>query len=156
MGLSKLMVFVLCINLFMYIGVNSTVMHVEGSDELTPYKWNGDIFDILFDDGLAVQNSIDLEIKSNATSYGTFDLNTDLSGVPDQSGGQSTGEGGISFLDGLKILWSIIPTLWNIALSPITLFFSFGMPLAVGILVGIPLAFINILSIIILIRGGGG
>lgn len=62
---------------------------------------------------------------------------------------------GFSFFDALNIVWSFILFMLNIIFAPIGLLVGTGMPLAVQLMLGIPVAMAYIFGIIVLIRGGG-
>ena len=150
--LMKLIALMLFMNLFLYVGFNF-VRSSDGyymNDELK-FHWKGDLIDTLMNDQINMQQ-VAHDTRNNLTNYNLEFTNSTVV-IPSQYGGEDSGSGGISFLDALKIVWSIIPTLFNIAISPLTLLFNFRMPVLIGIMVGIPYFVLIMFSIFMMIRG---
>ena len=140
--LMKVIVLLFCVNMFVYIGGNYQYM-VTGNIDDKPVKLSGDLIDVLMK-----HRPTNLNSTAEAITFGG-----NLS-QPSMVGGELVGTGGgISFLDGLKIVWSIVPTLFNVATAGLMIFFISGMPPIVGLLVGVPLTLIFVLSIFAFIRG---
>ena len=134
----KLISALLVMNIFMYVAVNFSIS-ADGENQLNEdfnFYFKGDLVDT-FMGGRHNLDTITQNTKEGWTSYG-IELNGTFTTVPDQEGGTSVGVGGMSFLDGLKIIYSFILTLGNVIISPLTLFFNFRMPFFVGLLFGIP------------------
>jgi len=149
----KLFIVLLTVNLFVYLGINYTVS-ADGSSELNKqlnFHWEGDLIDTMLQ-GRGTLNDITENTKNNWTDY-NVKINGSLMTIPDKSSGISIGTGGISFLDGLNIIYAFIRTLGNVIVAPITLFFNFRMPVFIGILFGLPYV---ILLMTTLIMGGIG
>jgi hypothetical protein len=60
-----------------------------------------------------------------------------------------------NFIDIIRIIWSIVPFLFNVIMSPITLFMNFAIPSVIGVMIGIPYMMILILAIFSFFRGSG-
>ena len=140
--LMKVIVLMFCINMFVYIGGNYQYM-VTGNPDDKPVKVSGDLIDVLMKYRPTNLNS----------TAGAIAFSGNLT-QPTKAGGELVGSGGgISFLDALKIAWSIVPTLFNVATVGVMVFFINGMPLILGLLFGIPLNLVFLLSIFAFIRG---
>jgi len=138
----KLIVLMFCVNMFVYIGCNYQFM-VTGDLDDKPVKLSGDVIDILMKYRPQAFNSTAESIA--------FDGNLSQ---PALAGGEQVGTaGGISFLDALRIAWSIVPTLFNLATAGVMIFFIAGMPPIIGLLVGVPCTLLLLLSIFAFIRG---
>ncbi len=149
----KMMSVLFILNIFMYVGVNFS-MSADGENNLNKnynFHFNGDLIDTFIKD----QGTLDTmtqDYKENWTSYG-IEFEGNFTGIPDQQAGISTGQGGIVFLDPLRILWSFVKTMGNVAVAPLTLFFNFNMPVLIGLMIGIPYFIILVLTIFAFIRG---
>lgn len=154
--LIKLFSVLVVLNIFMYMGVNFSIS-AEGGNSLNEdynFHFEGDLIDSFF----TGQNNLDTitqDTKENWTSYGV-PIEGNFTSLPSQEAGEISGQGGIIYLDALKMVYSFIKTLGNIAIAPLTLFFNFRMPVFVGLMIGIPYFIIIFLSIIGFIRGVGG
>ena len=153
--LMKMITLIVFLNIFLYIGLNF-VKSTDGyymNQELKFY-WKGDLVESLMNNQVSLENVA----ASTRDNYTDYDLNfsSDFTTVPSQYGGSSAGgTASISFLDSLKIAWAIIPTLFNIAVSPLTIFFNFRMPIFFGLMLGVPYFVILTFSIFLFIRGVG-
>ena len=153
--LIKMVTLLIVINIFMYMAVNFSIT-AEGKDAL-----NKD-YNFYFENDLISQymggynnvNKLTEDAKTNWTSYG-LKFSDAYNAVPSQAGGISTGAGGISFLDNLKIAWDFILTLFNLITAPLTLFFNFRMPVFVGLMIGVPYFLILLFCVFAMIRGVG-
>ena len=138
----KLLVLLFCANMFVYVGGNYQYM-VTGDLDDKPVKVSGDLIDVLMKFSPS---------PLNATAGSVvFD---DSLGIPVKESGEQVGTaGGISFLDIPAIMWGFFVTLFNVATAGVTIFFIAGMPPILGLLVGVPLTLLFLLSIFALIRG---
>jgi len=155
-GFIKLSTIIMVLNIFMYLGVNFA-MNAEGTSGLNDnynFYFKGDMIEVFMGDS-AYNNMNELinNTKNNWTSYG-LEVNGEMMNLPEQEGGELVGTGGgVSFIDGLKVLWAIIPTMANIVLAPLTLFFNFKMPIFIGLMIGLPYLFILGISFYALLGG---
>lgn len=156
--LNKMILLLLIMNVFCYISVN-LVRSMDGNymNEELKFYWKGDLIETLLTNRTSADISLSEMALSTRENWTYYDVNFNdaVVTVPSKSGGQSTGQGGISFLDALDIIWSIIPTLFNIAVSPLTIMFNFRMPILFGLIFGIPYFAIILFSIFAFIRGTG-
>jgi len=164
----KMATFLLLLNLTYYISVNMIFVpydvdtmdsceyklvgdtcHAPLEYELGIYQVPGDIIDIIFKD------NVHTAVSNYQQGYKTvnFDLQDQWQTEPEQAGGESIGTDIISYLDAIKIIWSIIPTLFNIALTPLMLFFASSSNLMIVLLLGVPYVIIFVLTIFFFIRG---
>ncbi len=161
----KMMVLVICLNTFLYLGTNYA-MENTGFQQEGAARLNGDLFDIL----LTSKSNIDTDFQlysdslrdgTNYSSGTSYNLSTTDSGglgtFPPQEPGQSgtTESGAFSFLDALSIAYAGIKSMFNIAIMPLTLMTNNDLPPLFAILIGFPLAILQLITIIVLIRGGG-
>jgi hypothetical protein len=143
--LIKIIVLLFCVNLFVYVGMNYQYM-ITGDTDDKPFKLQGDLIDLLMKFTPA---------PLNATA-GTTVFNESVLGMPPKEAGGLVGTGGgINFLDIPAILWSFFATLFNIVGASILVFFVGGMPSVVGLMIGAPLALIELLCVFAFIRGVG-
>lgn len=153
-GFIKLATIIMVLNIFMYLGVNFA-MTAEGEqiNEEYNFYFKGDLISIFV--GNSTSQKIDTIVqntKDNWTDYG-LESEGDLFNTPQQESGEVTGEGGISLIDSLKVMWAIVPTMGNIVISPLTLFFNFDMPIFIGLMIGIPYIFLLGISFYALLGG---
>ncbi len=162
----KMLVLVICLNTFLYLGTNYA-METTGFEQQGAARLNGDLFDILLESKSSIDT--DFQLYSNSLRDGTnysfgasYNLSTTSSGglgtFPTKEAGQSTTSesGAFSFLDALSIVYSGIKSIFNIAIMPLTLMTNNDLPPLFALLIGFPLAILQLITIIILIRGGGG
>jgi len=138
----------------LYIGINMLKSN-DGyymNSGLT-FHWKGDLIDKLMY-GETNMKSLADSTRTNWTDY-AVNFTGALTTEAQKTGGQSIGAGGISFLDALDIAWAIIPTLFNIAVSPLTIFFNFRLPVLFGLMLGIPYFIMAVVTIFMFIRGSG-
>ncbi len=162
----KMLVLVICLNTFLYLGTNYA-METTGFEQQGAARINGDLFDIM----LTSKESIDTDFQlysdslrdsKNYSTGANWNLSTTDSGglgtFPTQETGSSatTESGAFSFLDALSIGYAAIKSLFNIAIMPLTLLTNNDLPPLFAILIGFPLAILQLVTLIILIRGGGG
>ena len=154
-GFIKLATILVTLNMFMYLGVNFA-MNAEGTSGLNEeynFYFKGDLIEVFMGDeayselNQAVQNT-----KDNWTSY-NVNAQSDVMDLPEKESGEVIGEGGVSFIDALAVLWAIVPTMANIVIAPLTLFFNFDMPVFLGIMIGVPYIFLLGISFYALIGG---
>lgn len=156
--LNKMIVLMLIMNIFSYISVNlvaSLDSHYMNED--LKFHFKGDLIETL----LSNQTSADVSLTEMAEytrdnwTYYNLEFDESVVSVPNKQTGEAVGNGGVNFLDALNIAYSFIPTLFNIAISPLTIFFNFRMPVIIGLIYGIPYFAIIIFSIFAFIRGTG-
>jgi len=118
--------------------------------EVGIFQIPGDAFDIIFE-----KQSITTAVSNYQQGYSTsnFSMDENWTTVPSQAGGEQLGTNIISFLDVVKIIYSILPTLINIAITPLMIFFSAGSNLMVSLLLGVPYVIILVLAVFATIRG---
>ena len=162
----KMLVLVICLNTFLYLGTNYA-MENTGFEQEGAARINGDLFDILLTNKADIDADFQLYSESlkEGTNYSTgisYNLSTtDRGGLgtfPTKETGSSatTESGAFSFLDALSIGYAAIKSLFNIAIMPLTLLTNNDLPPLFAILIGFPLVILQLVTIIILIRGGGG
>jgi len=140
----KMATVMIVLNVFMYLGVNFSIS-AEGNSELNKnynFRFNGDLIDIFM--GEEQYNRLDQALEDTKNNWTSYDINADsaIFNEPSQQTGEVTGDGGINFLDSLKIMWAIVPTLANVVMAPLTLFFNFDMPVFLGFMIGLPYLFL--------------
>lgn len=154
-GFIKLSTIIIVLNIFMYLGINFA-MNAEGTSAINDefnFYFKGDLIEVFMgDSAYAELNQITNNTKNNWTSY-NFNADSDVMDLPQQESGEVTGEGGISLIDSLAILWAIVPTMGNIVLAPLALFFNFDMPVFIGLMIGIPYIFLLGISFYALLGG---
>jgi len=159
----NLIVLALCLNTMMFIGVN----YVDGDGaSASQESWvTQDIYDVLLSNNEDFKNNLDQYVESiendeNHTSGMTPQIDDEKTGigtVPEETSGDeaSANDNQVSFLDGLRIIYSFIPTMIKIAWAPMNIMFSNRLPPFIGLFFGFPLAILNFVAILFLIRGGG-
>ncbi len=167
MGVSilKMFVLVICLNTFLYLGTNYA-MENTGFQQQGAARLNGDLFDVLLQSKTSIDTDFQLYSDSlrdgtNYSSGANWNLSTTDNGglgtFPTKEAGQTatTESGAFSFLDALSIGYSAIKSMFNIAIMPLTLLTNNDLPPLFAILIGFPLAILQLITIIVLIRGGG-
>ncbi len=156
----KLMVFTICINTFLYLGINYAIY---GEDSTIPKPdMQNDLFSIMLSD----KDATDAQLKDyaskvnnneNITSAYKFNLSDDFSSIPSQQQGSSVepDAGGFSFLDGIRMVYAFAITMWRIATIPITMFSYNILPPFVAVIFAFPLLILNVITVIVFLRGGG-
>lgn len=149
----KMLVLSLCLNTFVYLGTSyALTSDCDSSSQATG------LFYSLLDDADKFQDDLceDLKYGNGTLRTNNVSINSQFETVPDKETGFDTtpSEGGTSFLDQLNIVWSFLSTLWAIALAPFYLFFSTALNPLIRAIIGFPLLFINIATIISFIRSG--
>ena len=161
----KMLVLVICINTFLYLGTNYA-MENTGFQQQGAARLNGDLFEVLLESKSSIDTDFQLYSDSlrDGTNYSTgtsYNLSTTDSGglgtFPTKEAGQSatTESGAFSFLDALSIAYAGIKTMFNIAIMPLTLMTNNDLPPLFAILIGFPLAILQLFTLFVLIRGGG-
>lgn len=151
--LLKLLSILLFMNICIYIGIHFSLAQ-DSSSQLNPdmsFRWKGDLIDKMLGNGL---DDITISTKSNWTDY-DITLNESFTSMPTKKGGAELGQGGISFLDSIDMVFAFFKTLWNVAFSPIIFFLNFRVPVFFGLLLGIPMTILYITTIVLAIRGVG-
>ncbi len=162
----KMLVLVICLNTFLYLGTNYA-METTGFEQGGAARINGDLFDVLLTNKADIDADFQLYSESlkDGTNYSTgisYNLSDTSQGglgtFPTKEAGSSatTESGAFSFLDALSIVYAGIKSIFNIAIMPLTLLTNNDLPPLFAILIGFPLAILQLFTIIILIRGGGG
>ncbi|KKN42282.1 hypothetical protein LCGC14_0714820 [marine sediment metagenome] len=171
----KMLVLVICLNTFLYLGTNYA-METTGSDQEGAARINGDLFDIL----LTNKGSLDIDFQNyteslktgeNFSTGASWNLTSTedcgkiiggkeqcgLGTFPPQVKGGAGAEtaGAFSFLDAMNMVYAGVKTMFNIAIMPLTLMTNNKLPPLFAILIGFPLAILQIVTLIVLIRGGG-
>ena len=143
----------LMMNIFVYIGINFSLAADESS-QLNPelkFYWKGDLIEKFMGKSL---DNITISTRANWTDY-DVKFNQSFSNFVEELGSESINQGGISFLDGLKIVLAFFKTLWNVAFSPLIFFMNFRVPVLVGLILGLPMVILYVTTIILAIRGVG-
>lgn len=162
-ALLKLVLITLCVNMFMYMGINYAIYN-DSTTQQKPscFLQSGDIFSTFLGDANSARLSSSLQTYSDSNgrniSYGVTGLNETWSTPPKENAGTDTAggtQGSVFILDSIKIVYAFIGTLWNMAIMPISMFTCNLLPPLVAVMFGIPLAILNIITLIVLIRGGG-
>ena len=161
----KMLVLVICLNTFLYLGTNYA-METTGFQQEGAARLNGDLFDVLLTSKANIDTDFQLYSDSlrdgfNYSSGANYNLSSTSDGglgtFPTKETGSSatTESGAFSFLDALSIVYSGIKSMFNIAIMPLTLMTNNDLPPLFAILIGFPLAILQLVTIIVLIRGGG-
>ena len=128
--LTKGVVILLCINIFLFFGAGIRVIETNNEGfmekfiDIDQYKETGEV----------VESS---------------DLNTSIS-----SNFQKSGTGILSFIDALGAVKSFVTFIVNIVFTPFGLFRAASLPSSVGLIVGVPLVGMLVMSIAYFIRSG--
>lgn len=156
----KLIVLSICLNTFLYLGVNYAI-YSDGSSPTAP-SYQDTLFEILLRNKTAFETELDvytdsLESDVNYTRGYNFDMKGNFSSPPTEETGSSIliEQGGFAFLDAARMVLAFIMTLWQIAIIPLKLFTYQALPPLVAVIIGIPLLILNVTALIIFIRGGG-
>jgi len=157
----NLLVLIICLNTFMFIGVKYT-MSGDGSIENNTDSWiSNDLFDIMLKNSDGFESSMDsyaANPQGNLTNSYVFDLNGNFSNPPDLEAGTSvdTDSGGFSLVDTVRICFLLfIITLFKIAIMPIILFTSNTLPPLISLIIALPLSILYITCLVIFLKGGG-
>jgi len=154
--LIKIATLLICLNITFYCAVN-LIMFPDGEGEyksmeyeIGVFQFKGDLIDVIFGE------NFDETIRNNQEGFTSYpDLEDGFISAPSQAGGETLGTNVISFLDSLRIVWAIIPTLFNIAITPVALLFANNLNPMFGLMIGVPFVIIYILAIFMFIRGVG-
>jgi len=149
--LIKMASVLIVLNMFMYIGLNFAIADGQYMNNELKFRWEGDIFDLFFADRLDL-DEMTANLRENYTTFSP-ELDPSFTEIPQATGGENIGDGGISFLDLGRAAFAIIPTLFNLAAAPLTLFFNFHVPTLVGLMIGVPYTIIFVLTLFAFIRG---
>jgi len=139
-------------NIFVYLGMNLAIS-AEGEqlEHNVSFKLKGDLMDKLLIDTL---DPAIVSMKDNFTDY-DLDFESNFTTFPETLGGQEIGDGGVSFIDVINMVIPFFKTVFNVMISPLTLFTSSRLPPIIVILIGIPYLIIGVMSVILAIRGVG-
>lgn len=149
----KLLAVLIMVNIIAYAGVNFVKSASGEAIAENTFSFEGDLIELLLESSLdsVVQNT-----KDNFTSYGVNFTSTEFTTFPEEFGGEGNVEtAGISFIDVVKMIIPFFKMLFNIAVSPITLFVSFRMPVVFVILIGLPWTILMIVTVMYALRGVG-
>lgn len=157
--MSKILMMMLMMNIVVYLGMNLAISaecqqdiencKYQATNNTNGFKLQGDLLDKAMSDSM--ERNI-ASYRSNYTEYGT-NFTSEFTTFPDKLGGESEGVGGISFLDPLNILWDFFKTLFNIAVSPITLFTTTRVPFIFMALIGTPYMILFVMTVVSFIKG---
>ena len=126
----EIIMLLLCLNIVFYIGSDTNKL------------MQGDIIDNLLSKSDLNNNKITV---SSAVS--------ELQNIQEDKGIiQSITD---TFFDGLGMVLNFLKLLLNIATSPITIFLTVGMHFIFALCIGVPLMIAELISVVVLIRGGG-
>lgn len=152
--LIKMVVITLILNIFIYVGLNM-VSSLPDSNGLTYrandkflFQFKGDLISKIMGEGV-------MDKIANDTNLGFISYDVKLNGSLWQEPSKVAGGiGGLtSFIDVIDTVWSTVGLIWNIALSPLILFFNYRLPVLIGLMIGLPYAVMFVLGIIFFIRG---
>lgn len=171
----KMLALVICLNTFLYLGTNYAMGHT-GADQDNASRISGDLFDVL----LTNKGNLDLDFQNYSASLESGDSfstgsswnlsptencgkiiggkeQCGLGTLPTKATGGAGSEtaGAFSFLDAMNMVYAGVKTLFNIAIMPLTLMTNHKLPPLFAILIGFPLSILQLVTIIVLIRGGG-
>lgn len=152
--LIKLTSILVMMNIMIYLGMNLAIT-AEGEEvqqEGIKFHLEGDLLQKL------VFNSVEDITASTKDNFTDYDINvtSDFTTFPSLTGGQETsGGGGISFVDVIAAIGPFAKMLFNIATSPLTLMTSFRIPAIFAILIGIPYFIIFVITAMAFLRGVG-
>lgn len=123
----KIIIMMMCFSVVLYL---LGFQLVDG--DLLHRMYNTDNLDVNADStNVNLNSQVQAAIPKNAQNSGALNLQ--------------------SFIDGLSLVWSLALLVFNLLTSPIAIF-SF-LPTVVAIMIGIPLSFMYLLSIVKFIRG---
>lgn len=150
--LIKLTIVLLFINLGLYLGMNFAIS-AEGEELQQEFKFHleGDLLQKIAGD--SIQN-VARSTKDNFTDY-EFNVSKDWTTFPEEQSGSAFGTDIVSFIDVIKMIVPFLRTLFNIAVSPITLFATYRLPALLAALIGLPYLIIFIITVFSFLRGVG-
>lgn len=149
---TKIAMILLFMNTILYLGMGlATSVDNNRLQDTESFRLNGDILDKV------ISTSLNDMIDSNRENFTDYNivLNDEFSKYPTLEGGENTGVGGVSFLDIIRMVSPVLKTIFNIIISPITLFTTSRLPFFFLVLVGLPYLIMGVLSLILIIRGVG-
>jgi len=158
--LLKLIVLSLCLNTFLYLGVNYAMYEVVPPEQRPDLQ--NDLFSILMDDPEGTRENLDVYVENlggdNVTTGYSLNPSGNFSQAPSEKTGFSVNidQGGLVFIDVARMVIPLITTLWRIGTMPLTLFSYHIFPPLVAVIIALPLFLLNIITVLIFIRGGGG
>ena len=148
--LIKLTSILLFMNIVIYLGMGFAItVDGEAINDASNFRLKGDLMDKIL---LGSLDEVITSTKDNFTDY-DINLSSEFTIFPETQGGEDIGTGGISFVDALRMVIPFFAMLFNIAVSPITLFTTFRLPMILLAIVGIPYMIIFILALMLAIRG---
>lgn len=158
--LSKMFLMIVCINIFLYIGLNYGME--QGARYNNSIYIQGDLFSVLLENKDKTFNGIADNLNAmkggEETSNAYYlNLTSDYTQPPSEQSGLSadTDTSGFSIIDVARMAIPFIKTLFNMALSPFTLLSQGGIPPLISLVIGLPIISIYLIMLIVFIRGGG-
>lgn len=151
----KMFTVLMILNIFMYLGVNFAITadNTEGLNPDYNFHFENDLIEQFLSSNIDVDEMTE-GYKDNWTDY-AINFSGGIDKVPTKDTAEVSGTGFVAFLDSLGIVWEFVGTLFNLIVSPLTLFFNFGMPFYIGLLIGVPYFMILLLTVFAFIRGVG-
>jgi hypothetical protein len=143
---------ILIINIFLYLGINFAA-NADGTNDLNKqfnFRYDNDLLEMMFHTNL--DNSTQ-SLKENWTQYPTL-ANANFTTLQPIEAGYSEADNFV-VVDPIKYLFGAIGMVYNIIVSPLTLFFDFHMPFYIGLILGVPYFFILFMALMAFIRGAG-
>lgn len=127
MSTAKILMFMLAINIFLYIGG----VQLFGNDILDNIvsQSGGEV--VGYSD---IADAVPLDAQASTNNF-----------VSDASG--------FSFFDALNVVWDFLKFLMNLIFAPIGLIVAAGLPLVVQLALGVPVGIAYIFGLVALIRG---
>ena len=130
MSTSKILILVLTINIFLYLG--------------GVQLFDNDILDRFVDiDG------------DEVTGYSEIEAAIPIDAAPSTNNFVSEATGSFSFFDALNVVWDFFKFMLNLIFAPIGLLVAAGLPLVVQLALGVPIGLGYIFGLLMLIRGVG-
>ena len=156
----KLLTLTLFLDIFIFLMLGYAVS--SSGDVSTAPVVQGTFFDVFFEDPAASKQSLDsyannLSVTTSTSRSYRLSPSGNFTAPPFPESGATVqlSSGGFSFIDGIKMILSFLSMIWETAMFPINLMTVYTVNPLFAILIGIPLLFLNVLTFIIFIRGGG-
>jgi len=157
----KIFLLIICINTFLYLGGNYGMEQGDGHFRNTG-RIQGDLFDHLLSDKSGMTQGIGESLDAmqegeNYTGNYRFNMQEEFTTSPNEQSGLSAvpNTAGFSFLDVARMIIPFFKTLFNLGIAPITMLTQAQIPPLITAIVAIPLTALYILTVIVLLRGGG-
>jgi len=157
-SLLNIIMITLCMNTFFYFGMNYMVVDGVYGNKIIGIP--GDFFSVVLDDNAALDSDVSVYLNNfnsstNITNQYSYRLANNLTTPPNAEAGQPSNptQGSFSFFDSIRIIFSIIPTLFSIVLVPLLLFTQTKIPVIISIMLALPLSLCGLFLILAFIRG---